>query len=64
MGIEAQYGLDRPGIEYWKVRDFPHTSRPVLGPASYTMGALPLSTGETLHHMNVSETARMLREAT
>ena len=58
MGIEAHYGLDRPGIEYWKGRDFPHPSRPVLVPASYTMGALPLSPGEILHHMKVSETAR------
>jgi hypothetical protein len=31
-GIATSYGLDGPGIESrWK-RDFPHLSRPVLGP--------------------------------
>ena len=32
VGIATQYGLDDPGIESrWK-RDFPHLSRPALGP--------------------------------
>ena len=31
-GIATGYGLDGPGIEFrWK-RDFPHLSRPALGP--------------------------------
>jgi hypothetical protein len=30
--IETDYGLDGPGIESWWGRDFPHLSRPALGP--------------------------------
>ena len=32
VGIATGYGLDGPGIEYWWGRDFPHLSRPALGP--------------------------------
>jgi hypothetical protein len=32
VGIATRYGLDGPGIVYWRVRDFPHPSRPALGP--------------------------------
>jgi len=32
VGIATGYGLDGPGIESWWGRDFPHTSRPALGP--------------------------------
>jgi hypothetical protein len=32
VGIETGYGLDGPGIESRWGRDFPHLSRPVLGP--------------------------------
>ena len=33
VGIATGYGLDGPGIESrWGVRDFPHLSRPALGP--------------------------------
>jgi len=32
VGIETGYGLDGPGIESWWGRDFPHLSRPALGP--------------------------------
>ena len=33
VGITTCYGLDGPGIEFWGGgRDFPHLSRPVLGP--------------------------------
>ena len=30
--IATGYGLDGPGIESWWERDFPHLSRPALGP--------------------------------
>ena len=32
VGIATGYGLDSPGIESWWGRDFPHLSRPILGP--------------------------------
>jgi len=33
VGIETGYGLDGPGIESrWGRREFPHLSRPALGP--------------------------------
>ena len=32
VGIATRYGLDCQGIESWWGRDFPHTSRPALGP--------------------------------
>ena len=40
VGIATHYGLDGPGIESRKGRDFPQPSRPAPGahPASYTMG--------------------------
>ena len=31
-GIATRYGLDSPGIESRWRRDFPHLSRPALGP--------------------------------
>jgi hypothetical protein len=31
-GIATRYRLDGPGIESWRGRDFPHKSRPALGP--------------------------------
>ena len=37
VGIAARYGLDGPGIESRWGRDFPHRSRPALGPTC-TMG--------------------------
>jgi hypothetical protein len=33
VGIATGYGLDGPGIESRWGRDFPHLSRPALGPA-------------------------------
>ena len=41
VGIATRYGLDGPGIESrWERRDFPHQSRPALGPTQppVTMG--------------------------
>ena len=32
VGIATHYGLDGPGIGYQGGRDFPHPSRPALGP--------------------------------
>jgi hypothetical protein len=32
VGIVTDYGLDGPGIESRWGRDFPHLSRPALGP--------------------------------
>ena len=32
VGIATRYGLDGPGIESRWGRDFPHPSRPALGP--------------------------------
>ena len=32
VGIATRYGLDGPGIESRWWRDFPHPSRPALGP--------------------------------
>ena len=32
VGIATRYGLDGPGIEPRWGRDFPHPSRPALGP--------------------------------
>ena len=34
VGIATRYGLDCPRIESWWWRDFPHPSRPALGPPS------------------------------
>jgi len=36
-GIVTRYGLDGSGIEYRWGRDFPHPSRPVLGPTQPTV---------------------------
>jgi hypothetical protein len=39
VGIATRYGLDGPGIQSRWGRDFPHPSRPALGPTqSHTMG--------------------------
>jgi hypothetical protein len=32
VGITTGYELDGPGIESWRGQDFPHLSRPALGP--------------------------------
>jgi hypothetical protein len=34
VGVATGYGLDGPGIESQWGRDFPHLSRPALGPPS------------------------------
>ena len=38
VGVATRYGLDGPGIKSrWEGRDFPHASRPALGPTQPTV---------------------------
>jgi len=41
VGIATRYGLNGQGIESWWGRDFPHASRPVLGPTQPPIQWLP-----------------------
>ena len=42
VGIATGYGLDGPGIETPRGRDFPHLSRPVLGPTQTPVQWVPV----------------------
>ena len=41
VGIATRYGLESPGIESWWRQDFPHPSRPVLGPTQLAVQWIP-----------------------
>ena len=41
VGIATRYGLDVPGIEARCGRDFPHQSRPALGPTQSPIRWVP-----------------------
>ena len=41
VGIATRYGLDGPGIESQWGRDFPHLSRPALGPTQPSVHWVP-----------------------
>jgi hypothetical protein len=47
VGIATRYRLDGPGIESRRGRDFPHLSKPSLGPSQPPVQWVPnLSPGE------------------
>ena len=41
VGIATRYGLDGPGIEFLWWREFPHPSRPALGPTKLLIQWVP-----------------------
>ena len=47
QNIQRSHAMDVPGIESWLVRDFPHPSRPDLGPIQ---PAVQVDVCLTMHH--------------
>jgi hypothetical protein len=45
VDIAIGYGLDGPGIDSWWERDFPHLSRPTLGPTRPSVKWVPSLSG-------------------
>ena len=41
VGTANRYGLDGPGIESWRGRDFPHQSKPALGLTQHPVEWVP-----------------------
>jgi len=41
VGVATRYGLDGPGIEFRWGRDFPHPSRPAMGPTQPLIQWIP-----------------------
>jgi hypothetical protein len=41
VSIATRYGLDGPGIESWWERDFPHRTKPALGPTQTPIQWVP-----------------------
>jgi hypothetical protein len=53
VGVANRYGKDGPGIEYRWGRDFPHASRPALGPSQWVPCPIPgvKRPGRGLNHL-------------
>jgi len=50
VGIATRYGLDGPGTESRWGRDFPHLSRPALGPTRRPIRSVPCFSGRGVDH--------------
>ena len=68
VGIATRYGLSGPGIESRRRRDFPHPSRPALGPTQpsvqWVPGSFPgvMRPGRGVEHPPLSSVPRLKEE--